>query len=170
MWVWCLVSGLFIMFCASLCYVSLQVNKIRSIFQIWVGDECEMFGFVMWILMGSVRGWFLILLKWWNAWFYWEKIGICKEIFGYFMKIFWENFVIFDQVRLKPYFIRVEGIFGWNWVIFSVVGMAKNIDFSRFCRTRYRTQNGGWGMETSDMPFLASGCRTENVNHAPLDW
>ena len=33
--------------CVSLYYVSLQVNKIRSIFQIWVGDECEMFGFVM---------------------------------------------------------------------------------------------------------------------------
>ena len=33
--------------CISLYYVFLQVNKIRSIFQIWVGDECEMFGFVM---------------------------------------------------------------------------------------------------------------------------
>ena len=35
--------------CISLCYVScefvMQVNKIRSIFQIWVGDECEMFEF-----------------------------------------------------------------------------------------------------------------------------
>ena len=30
----------------SLYYVSLQVNKIRSIFQIWVGDESEM-GFMM---------------------------------------------------------------------------------------------------------------------------
>ena len=28
--------------CISLYYVFLQVNKIRSIFQIWVGDECEM--------------------------------------------------------------------------------------------------------------------------------
>ena len=38
------------------------------------------------------------------------------------MKIFWENFVIFDQVRLKPYFIRVWWDFGvklgdfwWCW-------------------------------------------------------
>ena len=42
-------------------------------------------------------------------------------------------------------------------VIFSDVGIAKNIDFSSFCRTRYRTQNGGQGVETSDMPFMASG-------------
>ena len=29
----------------------------------------------------------------------------------------------------------------------------KNVDFSRFYRTRYRTQNGGRGVGTSDMPF-----------------
>ena len=39
----------------SLYYVSLQVNNIRSIFQIWVGDECEMFGLVIGFVMGSVR-------------------------------------------------------------------------------------------------------------------
>ena len=36
-----------------------------------------------------------------------------------------------------------EGVFGWNWVIFGDIKLAKSIDFSRFCRTRYRTQNGG---------------------------
>ena len=51
--------------------------------------------------------------------------------------------MIFDQVRLKPYFIRAKGIWGWNWGIFGDVKIAENIDFSRFCRTRYRTQNGG---------------------------
>ena len=43
--------------CVSLYYVFLQVNKIRSIFQIWVGDECEMFGLmmrVMGLLFGDV--------------------------------------------------------------------------------------------------------------------
>ena len=41
----------------SLCYVFLQVNKIRSMFQIWVGDRCEMFGLmmrVMGLLFGDV--------------------------------------------------------------------------------------------------------------------
>lgn len=50
-----------------------------------------------------------------------------------------------------------EGIFEWYEVIFCDIEIAKNIDFSRFCRTRYRTQNGGQGMKRSDMPFLASG-------------
>ena len=48
-----------------------------------------------------------------------------------------------------------EGIFGCYKVIFDDVGMAKNIDFSRFCRTRYRTQNGGRGVDGTDMPFPA---------------
>lgn len=42
-------------------------------------------------------------------------------------------------------------------MIFDDVKMAKNIDFSRFCRTRYRTQNGGRGVGTTDVPFPASG-------------
>ena len=52
-------------------------------------------------------------------------------------------------------------------MIFDDVKMAENIDFSRFCRTRYRTQNGGRGMDGTDVPFLASGDLLQNVNHAP---
>ena len=52
-------------------------------------------------------------------------------------------------------------------MIFGDVEIAKNIDFSRFCRTRYRTQNGGRGVGRRDMPFLASGDLLQNVNHAP---
>ena len=47
----------------SLYYVSLQVNNIRSIFQIWVGDECEMFGLMIGFVMGSVRGCFFDFVK-----------------------------------------------------------------------------------------------------------
>ena len=54
-------------------------------------------------------------------------------------------------------------------MIFDDAEMAKNIDFSRFCRTRYRTQNGGRGVNGTDVPFLASGLRFENVNYAPYD-
>ena len=36
-----------------------------------------------------------------------------------------------------------EGILGWNWVIFGVVGMCENGVKWAFCRTRYRTKNGG---------------------------
>ena len=107
--------------CVSLCYVSLQVNKIRSIFQIWVGDECEMFGFVMWILMGSVREWFFDDRIAGNAWFLLVKWGWS----GWFVlsNLYW-FFEDFDCVRLKPYFIRVERCFEsifddfwryWNW-------------------------------------------------------
>ena len=40
-------------------------------------------------------------------------------------------------------------------MIFDGVKIGENIDFSRFCRTRYRTQNGGQGVDGTDMPFLA---------------
>ena len=61
----------------------------------------------------------------------------------------------------------LRGVFGWYVGIFGDVEMAKNIDFSRFCRTRYRTQNGGRGVDGTDVPFLASGDLLQNVNHAP---
>ena len=54
-----------------------------------------------------------------------------------------------------PYFQGIDGIFGGILMIFDDVEMAENIDFSMFCRTRYRTQNGGLGVGTSDMPFPA---------------
>ena len=53
-------------------------------------------------------------------------------------------------------------------MIFGDVEMAENIDFSMFCRTRYRTQNGGRGMDGIDVPFLASGVLLQNVNYAPI--
>ena len=31
------------------------------------------------------------------------------------------------------------------------------LDFSRFCRSGYRTQNWGLGVKTSDMPFPSIG-------------
>ena len=54
---------------------------------------------------------------------------------------------------------------GFEWILegyfddFVNVKSGRNVDFSMFCRThyrtRYRTQNGGRGVGTSDMPFLA---------------
>ena len=38
-------------------------------------------------------------------------------------------------------------------MIFNDIENGENIDFSRFYRTRYRTQNGGRGMGTTDMSF-----------------
>ena len=61
----------------------------------------------------------------------------------------------------------MRGVFGWYEGIFDVVGSGENIDFSRFYRTRYRTQNGGRGVDGTDMPFLASGVLSQNVNYAP---
>ena len=52
-------------------------------------------------------------------------------------------------------------------MIFGVVGMGENGVKWAFCRTRYRTQNGGRGVDGTDVPFLASGDLLQNVNHAP---
>ena len=63
--------------------------------------------------------------------------------------------VEFDRML---YFQGVDGILGWIVVIFDGVESDEMLDFSGLCRSRYRTQNGGRGVGTSDMPFLASGC------------
>ena len=46
-----------------------------------------------------------------------------------------------------------EGIFGGIVVIFDGVKSGEMLDFSGFCRSGYRTQNGEKRVETSDMPF-----------------
>ena len=46
-------------------------------------------------------------------------------------------------------------IFGGIVVIFDGVKGGEMLDFTGFCRSVYRTQNGGGGMRTSDMPFPA---------------
>ena len=53
------------------------------------------------------------------------------------------------------YFQGFEGIFGGIVVIFDDVKSGEMLDFSGFCRSGYRTQNGDLGVETSDMPFSA---------------
>ena len=53
-------------------------------------------------------------------------------------------------------FQGVEGILGRIVVIFGVVKSGGMLDFSMFCRTRYRTQNWGRGVGTSDEPFSAT--------------
>ena len=42
-------------------------------------------------------------------------------------------------------------------VIFYDVKSGEMLDFSGFCRSGYRTQNGGLGVKTSDMPFPSIG-------------
>ena len=54
-----------------------------------------------------------------------------------------------------------------NFAIFSEVKSAKNVDFTNFARTRYRTQNGGRGVDGRDMPFPAIEHLFKNVNYAP---
>ena len=53
------------------------------------------------------------------------------------------------------YFQGFDGILGGIVVIFDGVKSGEMLDFSMFCRSRYRTQNGGRGVGTSDMPSLA---------------
>ena len=52
----------------------------------------------------------------------------------------------------------VEGLRGvWKVCLMIVYDIenGENVDFSRFWRSGYRTQNGGRGMRTSDMPLSA---------------
>ena len=82
------------------------------------------------------------------------------------------DFWFVNKLVLMCYFFRkfldfivssIEALFykGWEafwryfWWFFTMLKWQKNIDFSRFCRSGYRTQNGGRGMRTSDMPFPA---------------
>ena len=52
-------------------------------------------------------------------------------------------------------------------VIFDCVKSGEMLDFSGFCRSGYRTQNGGLGVDRRDMTFPAIGNLSQNVNHAP---
>ena len=60
--------------------------------------------------------------------------------------------VKFDRMLI---FQGFEGIFGGIVVIFDGVKNGEMLDFAGFCRSGYRTQNGGRGVGTSDMPFPA---------------
>ena len=51
-----------------------------------------------------------------------------------------------------------EGIFGVRMVIFDGVKSGKNVDFSMFCRTHYRTQK--WGFRRGNNRCALSGNRT----------
>ena len=53
------------------------------------------------------------------------------------------------------YFQGFEGISGGIVVIFDGVKSGEMLDFSGFCRSGYRTQNGEKRVKTSDVPFPA---------------
>ena len=53
-------------------------------------------------------------------------------------------------------------------VIFDGVKSDELLDFTRVCRSGYRTRNGDLGVKRTDMPFLASEFRSGNVNYPPL--
>ena len=65
----------------------------------------------------------------------WNWCFVLNNLYG-FLKILSE----FEE---RLILLGFEGILKVFLMIFSDAEIAKNIDFSRFCRTRYRTQN--WG-------------------------
>ena len=72
---------------------------------------CLMIRFVMWILMGSVRGWFLDDRITGNAWFLLVKLGwsgclVLNILYGFFKDFKW--------VRRKVDFTRVWEVF-WSY-------------------------------------------------------
>ena len=54
------------------------------------------------------------------------------------------------------YFQGFEGIFGGIVVIFDDVKSGEILDFSMFCRSGYRTQNGEKRVDRRDMPVFAA--------------
>ena len=46
--------------------------------------------------------------------------------------------------------------------------MVKMLIFQCFVELITELGDGGLDVETTDMPFLASGCLSQNVNYAPL--
>ena len=98
---------------------------------------CLMIRFVVWILMGSVRGWFLDDRITGNAWFLlvkWGDVGV----------LFWiiciDFLKILSEFEERLILLGFDGILKVFLMIFSDAEIAKNIDFSRFCRTHYRTR------------------------------
>ena len=114
--------------------------------------------FVMWILMSSVGGWFFDDRIAGNAWFYWEKWEFVKRFFGYFMKIFWENFVIFDQVRLKPYFSRAERRFLVELGDFWCGGKGRK--WRKMGVLSNSVSNSKWGLRRGNIRYAVPGNRT----------
>ena len=53
-------------------------------------------------------------------------------------------------------------------VFFDGVESGEMLDFVGFARSGYRTQNGEKRVETSDMPFLATGKLLYNVIYPPI--
>ena len=157
--IWCLMSCGWVIgyICVSLYYVSLQVNKIRSIFQIWVGGECKMFGFVMWILMGSVRGWFLDDRIAGNAWFLLGEMGICKEIFWIFYEDFLRKFCDFWSSSIEALFYKGwEDFWRYFWWFLAILKWRKTLIFQGFVELGIELKIGVKVWEHQICPFRQS--------------
>ena len=63
--------------------------------------------------------------------------------------------VKFDRMLI---FQGFEGILESYFDDFINVKSGKNVDFSMFCRTHYRTRKWGLDVKTTDVPFPAAGC------------
>ena len=115
--------------------------------------------------MGSVKGWFFDDLIVGNAWFLWVKWGWMGDLFWIICIDFLKILIKFDWSLI---FQGLRGVLKVFFMIFDDVKMGENGVKWAFCRSGYRTQNGGRGVDRSDMPFLASGDLLQNVNHAPV--
>ena len=53
-------------------------------------------------------------------------------------------------------------------MILLMLKVVRMLIFQCFVELITELENGGLGVKTTDMPFLASGCLFQNVNYAPL--
>ena len=117
-----------------------------------------MIKFVMWILMSSVEGYFLILLKWWNAWFYWEKIGICKEIFWIFYEDFLRKFCDFWSSSIEALFYKGWEVF-WKYFWWFLVWREWR-KWRKMGVLSNSVSNSKWGSRHGKIRYAVPGNRT----------
>ena len=104
-----------------------------------------------------------MILKWYeNTGLYWEKWRLIWLLFWIINRNFLKILIKFDRSLI---FQGFERIFGGIVAIFGDVKSGEMLDFSMFCRTHYRTQNGGLDVETTDMPFWQSNICSKKCKH-----
>ena len=107
--------------------------------------------------------------------FWWLDCGKCLIFVGE-MGLGWclgwcfdgWNFVIFDQVRLKPYFIRVERCFEGIFDDFWCGGNGEKHWFFKVLSNS--VSNSKWGSRRGNIRYVASGNRTLvlKCKHTPV--
>ena len=110
-----------------------------------------------------------MILKWYeNTGFYWEKWRLIRLLFWIINRNFLKILIKFDRILI---FQGFERIFESDFNDFIEFKSDKNVDFSRFYRTRYRTRK--WVFMHGNNRYALFGNRTFVLKckpRPPLPW